>query len=337
MPLLTRWLLDTRALWPGTSIEQAAPSALALLSPTEQHEVRRKVYIQDARMSLGSALLKRAYISQTLGIPWRDIKLGRQGDPKHGKPCYVPPDGSPSPIDFNVSHQAGLVTLVGCDNRSGSRVYVGADIVCVNERDDYRTIDADGFDGWVDIYGEVFGEEERWDMKYNVAPDVVRLLDGTEVGGDELGRHDRVCRREQQCKIRAKDGVEKTVSGELIVEAKLRRFYAFFCYKEAYIKLEGEALLADWLRELEFKNVRAPRAGTVARCSTHGTWGERVEDVEVWLKGVRVEDTKMELQAFEENFMLGTAVKMGRNVQIDELAAWKKLSLELDVLACASV
>ncbi|KAI7299278.1 hypothetical protein KC315_g17692, partial [Hortaea werneckii] len=113
----------------------------------------------------------------------------------------------------------------------------------------------------------------------------------------------------------------------------LRRFYTYFCYKEAYIKLAGEALLAPWLRQLEFSNVRSPRPGTQARCSTHGTWGEEVDDVEVRLHGRPVDDVRMKIQAFEENFMLSTAIQGA--VEGLKIPAFQKLDLQADVMAFA--
>ncbi|KAL0256215.1 hypothetical protein SLS55_008607 [Diplodia seriata] len=308
---LTYWLLDTRSLWPGDRIDQAQQAAdvLNLLSPEEQESVRRKHFIQDARLSLGSALLKRAFIAKVTGAPWHEIRFGRAGDPVHGKPCYVSEDGKPvSEVTFNVSHQAGLVALVGSTVPGAE---LGVDIVCVNERNDFRVIDQDGFDGWVDIYEEIFSAEESWDMKYNL--DSVQLLDGSILTSAELGRNDRCCRRNQPLTADRKleNGRTETVTfdSDLVVDAKLRRFYTFWCYKEAYIKLTGEALMASWLKQLEFKHVRAPAPGTVARCSTHGTWGEKVDDVEVWLHGKRVEDVRMEIQAFGEDRMISIAVK----------------------------
>jgi 4'-phosphopantetheinyl transferase len=90
-------------------------------------------------MSLGSALLKRLFVHQTLDVPWKDIKFGRKRDPKHGKPCALlapttpHPSPLPAPIEFNVSHQAGLVALVGC-KADILDAELGVDIVCVNER-----------------------------------------------------------------------------------------------------------------------------------------------------------------------------------------------------------
>ncbi|ORY12988.1 hypothetical protein BCR34DRAFT_481809 [Clohesyomyces aquaticus] len=329
-PKLTCWLLDTRSLWPGDKISQSASEALQLISPQERENVVRKYHIADAKMSLASALLKRLYIHKTLNVPWKEIRFGRKRDPKHGKPCALLADGkTPVPIEFNVSHQAGLVALVGCDSAD---VEVGVDIVCVNERNDYRLIDSEGFDGWVDVYAEIFSQEESWDMKYNV--DTFQLLDGTEVTPEMLGRYDRCCARNQELVATLPNGERRKFSSDLLIDAKLRRFYTFWCYKEAYIKLDGEALLAKWIKELEFKGTRAPKAGTVARCSTHGVWGERVGDTEVWLKGKLLRDTRMEIQAFEEDYMISVAVKPSQDLP-EVLTKFVGLHLEEDVMEVA--
>lgn len=312
-------------------------------------------------MSLGSALLKRLFVHKALGIPWKDIKFARKRDPVHGKPCALLSSSSTelAPLEFNVSHQAGLVALVGCKTEE-LNAELGVDIVCVNERNDYRTIDADGFDAWVDIYSEIFSHEESFDMKYNGAS--FPLLDGTMVTPEMLqaGRYDRCVRRHQKLRAKLNTGEEKTFDSELLIDAKLRRFYTFWCYKEAYIKLDGEALLAQWIPQLEFKNVRAPLPGTVARCSTHGTWGERAGDAEVWFTkakgkggpaGVetqnmregedkRLEDTRVEIQAFEEAFMIGVAAKMkdgspeGQKLPA-ELTKFVSLDIEADLMDIA--
>jgi 4'-phosphopantetheinyl transferase len=280
-------------------------------------------------MSLASALLKRLYISKTLGVPWKDIRFGRKRDPKHGKPCYLLPDGKPAPIEFNISHQAGIVALVGC---ATNEIELGVDITCVNERNDYRVIDTEGFDGWVDIYEEIFSGEEIWDMKYNTDP--FKLLDGTEVTAEMLGRSDRCCQRNRYLRATLPSGEERGFSSDLLIDAKLRRFYTYWCYKEAYIKLDGEALLAPWIAELEFKHVRAPTPGTVARCSTHGSWGERVTDAEVWLKGKRLEECRIEIQAFEEDFMISVAATP-RALLPESLTSFERLHLEEEIMEYA--
>jgi 4'-phosphopantetheinyl transferase len=324
---------DTPSTSTSSNPSQAS-DVLPLLSPDEQETVLRKMFIADAKMSLASALLKRLYISRALSIPWKQVKLTRKGDVKHGKPCAVFPSSASSvEIDFNVSHQNGLVSLIGWKGESSKQVQVGTDIVSVNERDDYRTIDSEGFETWIDIYTEIFSEQERWDMKYNI--DYLTLLNGRHIPGSQLNRLDRCCSRNIPLSITLPSGEKEEFSSDLIIEAKLRRFYAYFCYKEAFIKLTGEALLAPWLTDLEFQGVRSPLPGTQARCSTHGTWGERVGDVEVVLHGEKVEDVRMSLQAFEEEFMVATAVK-GEGVERVEVPEWRKLDLESEVLVFAT-
>ncbi|PSN72174.1 4'-phosphopantetheinyl transferase, partial [Corynespora cassiicola Philippines] len=323
---LTCWLLDTRNIWLGDKISQSASEALQLISEDEHENCTRKYRIADAKMSLASALLKRLFVSKTLGIPWKDVRYSRRRDPQHGKPCALLPDGKPAPIEFNVSHQAGLVALVGCRT---DQVELGVDIVCVNERNDYRLIDQEGFDGWVDVYQEIFSQEESWDMKYNVDP--FKLLDGTEVTSEMLGRDDRCCVRDKVLTATLPDGSKRKFSSDLLIDAKLRRFYTYWCFKEAYIKLDGEALLAKWIKELEFKGVRAPTPGTVARCSTHGTWGEKVSDTEVWLKQKRLEDVRIEIQSFEEDFMISVAAKPSQLLP-ESLTGFTSLHLDSEVM-----
>lgn len=316
--------------FPDSPPAQAAHE-LQLISPAEREAVTRKYHVADARMSLASALLKRLFVSKTLGIPWTQVRYGRKRDPTHGKPCALLPDGSQAPIEFNVTHQNGLVALVGCNDPDAE---LGVDLVCTNERVDYayKLIDREGLDGWVDIYEDIFSDEEMWDMKYNVDP--FPLLDGTEITAEMLGRYDRVCKRGQLITATLPSGEMRTFSSDLLIDAKLRKFYVYWCFKEAYIKLDGEALLAKWIRELEFKNVRAPRQGSPARCAVYGTWGERVCDSEAWLKRKRLLDVRLEIQSFEENFMIGVAAKPADRLP-EYLTDFTNLHLEHDVLEFA--
>ncbi|KAJ4383271.1 hypothetical protein N0V86_001316 [Didymella sp. IMI 355093] len=291
-------------------------------------------------MSLASALLKRLFVHKNLGIPWKDITFGRKRNPKHGKPCALlpPPHHGPAPCEFNISHQAGLVALVGCKTEELD-AELGIDIVCVNERNEGKMIEEEGFEAWIDMYAEIFSHEETFDMKYNTSP--FPLLDGTIVTPEMLGRHDRCCSRGEELAVTLLDGSERKFSSDLLIDAKLRRFYTFWCYKEAYIKLDGEALLATWIPELEFKHVRAPRPGTPARCSTHGVWGERISDAEVWFKQAHMRDCRVEIQAFEESFMIGVAAKE-RKWESEAaglpqvLTEFRTLHLEEDVLQIAT-
>lgn len=282
-------------------------------------------------MSLASALLKRAFVCKTFRVPWYSVKFARKGNPLHGKPAYIFPNGSIAAVDFNISHQAGIVVLMGTSTKG---VEVGVDVTCVNERNDFRSIDKEGWDSWVDIYEEVFSEEELWDMKYNV--DRVTLLDGYDLDPEEVGRHDRCLTRDQELSIRLKNGQVRYASSELIIDAKLRRFYTYYAYKEGYIKLVGEGLLATWLKDLEFRNVRSPKQGVVMRCSTHGAWGGRVDDVEVWLHGRRVTDVTMEMHAYEEDILICTAAKRSDGKPVGPHPSFTRLDLEQDILHYAN-
>ena len=90
-----------------------------------------------------------------------------------------------------------------------------------------------------------------------------------------------------------------------------------------------EALLALWLKELEFRNVKVPMAYTQlpADAQRNGEWGETCTDVEIWFRGDRVTDVKLEIQAFREDYMVATA---SSNIEVD-LAAFKELSVKEDV------
>lgn len=223
-----------------------APGPLALLSPAEQSKAAKYHFLRDAKLSLASSLLKRAFAARALALPWPSLAFDRAQDPTHGKPRVAPaclPPGTPAP-DFNVSHQAGVVTLGGVDARAGA---VGVDVTCVHERDDGAFIAREGFGAWIDMHADVFSGADVAAMK---AP------------------------------------AER--------EARVRRFYAYWGLKEAYVKLVGEALLAPWLQEVEFKGVRVP--GAAGRGGEGWPWGERVRGVEVWRGGVRVEGVECWLQ-----------------------------------------
>ena len=72
--------------------------------------------------------------------------------------------------------------------------------------------------------------------------------------------------------------------------------------------MTGEALLAPWLKDLEFKNVKVPLPASHGLDAPQGgQWGQICGDVEIWLRGSRVTDVTMELQAFGEDYMIGTA------------------------------
>ena len=225
----------------------------------------RYYHTADRCMALGSALLKRLAITSLVPTePFRTIQVGR--DTPQAKPTHRPLSPSTHAVQFNVSHQAGLVVLVArYDVSSRGHLGVGIDVVCTAERDDATKVAAAGsFTAWLADYAEVFSAREIADLQ---AP----LPDGSTAA------------------------------------ALLRRFYALWALREAYVKLSGEALLAPWLRQLEFRDLRAPPP------VKEGAWSsdeERVRSVEVWRGRERVRDVAVELCAFGRDYMVATAVQV---------------------------
>jgi len=112
--------------------------------------------------------------------------------------------------------------------------------------------------------------------------------------------------------------------------------------KEAYIKMTGEALLANWLRDLEFRNVRPPSPSRATDNGGAGAWGETVKGFEIYRRGERVQGVKVELQAFEEGYMIATSVSVlqyqsvNANIAGKQFENFEQLDLERDVYPAAA-
>ena len=264
-----RWLLDVQDLWktpfdgaePFKSTEhwatgQAAQRALDLLPPPEQAKVLKFYRQSDAKLCLGSCLLKRRAISDAVGIGWADVIIGEDSN---RKPYYRPSASGAKIMEFNVSHHGTLVALVGC---IGGETKLGVDIVRMNWEKDYTKVLEEGFDSWTKTYEMVFSDQEVQDIAHYVPP--------------------------------------QSTSKQEEIRAKLRHFYAHWCMKEAYVKMTGEALLASWLKALEFRNVQVPAP------AADGEWGESCSDVEIWFYGERVRNVKLDIQAFKDDYMIAT-------------------------------
>ena len=172
-----RWVLDVNTLWntplggdePFKSTEiwatgDDARSALNLLAADERSKVLKFYRHTDAKLSLGSCLLKRRAIAETCKVPWEDV-LVSQDDNK--KPCYRPADSKNPTLEFNVSHHGTLVALVGC---SGNQTRVGVDIVEINWERDYPKVREIGFEAWAKVYEMVFSDREVADITNYVPP-----------------------------------------------------------------------------------------------------------------------------------------------------------------------
>ncbi|EEA26006.1 4'-phosphopantetheinyl transferase NpgA/CfwA [Talaromyces marneffei ATCC 18224] len=341
---LTRWYIDTRHL---TNTTEDLP-LITTLQESDQTAVRKYLRLPDRHMSLASSLLKYLFIHRTCRIPWAEVIISRTPKP-HQRPCFIPSGHESRPatqipaVEFNVTHQASFVALAGCVvpstaetevQRDGAAaaaaaatqaaVYstpepssapipsvpqVGIDVTCVDEpgrRRDKAPKTLRDVTDFIDIFKEVFSQRELDTMKKAASFSSTRPL-------------------------------------AEIIKSALRLFYAYWALKEAYIKMTGEALLAPWLRELEFTNVVAPPP--VADDETD-KWGDPYTGVQTWLYGKRVEDVRVELVAFEADYMVATAARganLGQAVKGgvagSEMDPWKVLvsvDIEKDVRPCAT-
>ncbi|XXH02283.1 hypothetical protein Hte_008653 [Hypoxylon texense] len=277
-----QYLVDTRDLWPRATktkdLENEASRALALLTEEEQKGVLRYYFVPDAKMSLASHLLKHWVVSKYAGVPWWDTKLTR--DP-NGKPIYVDPATGKQPVFFNVSHQAGLVALVAVAGYGG-QADVGTDVVCTSERRtrDHRIVNTEGWSKFVDMHADVFGRLEASYLKGDLL--------STQPGLPELAR------------------------GEQIVDFKLRCFYTLWCLREAYVKMTGEALLASWLKDLNFRRFRAPEPGARFEQLPDAEAVEKqeiIKDHEITFHGKRVEEANICLRSLGPDYMTCSAIR----------------------------
>lgn len=316
-----------------------ASRALSFLSPSEQASVLKYYHVKDAKMSLASQLLKHLVISKYCRVPWRKTAFSRDA---RGKPFW-PPTNSDSKdyvkIAFNVSHQAGLVSMIAVIGGEGD-VEVGTDIVCVNERldHDYRHIEKEGFFSWIDIYADVFAESEVDFMK--LAPVNLDLGNGVELkgfGNDILSS----CQwRNAKLEIEAIVGepgkaIAVTLDSNVVIDAKMRRFYAMWCLREAYVKMTGEALLAPWLKELEILDVEAPAENKSIQDPASLGKGQVAKEFRINFNRKPVTNVMMELTALGKNYMVAGSARSanGRDISSLQMGEWKLLDLESDVLA----
>ncbi|KAG5928912.1 hypothetical protein E4U53_002557 [Claviceps sorghi] len=207
---------------------------------------------------------------------------------EHTKPVFRLPDGA-EPLVFNVSHQAGLVCLVAVYGPPAG-VSVGVDVACPSERRerDHALVAGEGWSAFVGMHDSVFSPGES------------ARLRGLSAGG---------------------------AGAEADVDARLGYFYALWCLREAYVKMTGEALLAEWLGELELRNFAPP-----ARESPAGDKGRR--GLEIWFRGARVEDVDMRIEWSLDEYMICTAVRGNQHGGLDFGHEWTLLDMD-EVLAAA--
>ncbi|KAH6854845.1 hypothetical protein B0I37DRAFT_410898 [Chaetomium sp. MPI-CAGE-AT-0009] len=274
-PIIAQWILDTRTWYPEVTqtkeLETHAARAFALLPPASRAPILRYHHARDAKMALASALLKHYAVARLARTGWSaTVATGFTRDART-KPVYVDPATGAQPVAFNVSHQAGVVAIVA--------VEVGVDVVCTSERRarDHAMLAGEGWPAFVDMHADVFAPGEVAYLKHRV------LAGGLGAG--------------------AGAGAATTY------DAKLRAFYTLWALREAYVKLTGDALLADWLKELEFRGFQPPKPTAGWDVPAREEEGEVVREIGIWFRGRRVDDVNMCLRSMGEDFMIATAVR----------------------------
>lgn len=153
------------------------------------------------------------------------------------------------------------------------------------------------------------------------------------------------------------------------IDHRLRRFYTYWALKEAYIKMTGEALLAPWLRQLEFADVVAPDPGPTAPQPTVGTtssghsnaarasFGVPYTDTKILLHGQEMHDVRIEVVGLGEEYLFATAARgrtVGRNSasnaetgpagsdslpredDVDNWTPFRAIDIDADIAPCAT-
>ena len=270
------------------SVTPAPARALAVLSTKESAAVLRFYRPEDAALALGSCLLKRLAVVRGVGATWVEAGRGMEKE-KGGKPIWRGEESEDNEFEFNVSHHGNMVVLVadtGRKNGLNRSRRVGIDIVKIDVPKDTLAVKREKtWENWVRIFADVMPEVE-----------VIRIIGGEGAEG----------------------------RGQESLEDRLRRFYTFWGLREAYVKMSGEALVAPWLKELEFRNVTVPSKGR------ENTWGDSFRGVEVWLSGKRVENVGVELQALGAEYIVATVIE--RVFDMEEFAAFEDVDVERDVI-----
>lgn len=337
----------------GSLRRQKASRALgALLTDEARASVLRYFHVRDAKMALASLLLKHLVVARCAGVDWEHTRLTRD---EHTKPVYrEPEDGSGSgsgsgpgsgscrPVAFNVSHQAGLVVLAavyGGDERHGADVGgffdVGVDIVAPSERRgrDHKIVADEGSWGrFVDMHADVFAAGEGEYLKHQVlsvvspgrmpprraSPEVTpAALPG--VASNSLGLSSASSTASAFASTSGSYPSPGPGPATNLLDLKLRCFYTLWCLREAYVKMTGEALLAPWLSELEFRRFQpppplpsplpSPRSPTSLSTDLRQDAAATVTTHDIRFRGRAVDDVNMCLRALGDDYMACTAIR----------------------------
>ncbi len=268
-----RWVVDVDQLWPQTSSSATRPLT-DHWAPNEAVQAALNRLSQDEK-----AKVLRFHFTSDAKMSLASCLLKRRAITQI---CEVPwheanvtLDSNKKPLFVPEGEATGKTIALNVSHHGGlvalaacpgSATKLGIDIVSMSWAN-IATVARQGFETWVRMFEAVFSDRELNDIVNFVPP--------------------------ESCDPQAE------------IAAKLRHFNLHWAMKEAYVKMTGEGLLAPWLKDLEFLNVRTPRHANERNLESE--YGEAICDVEIYLYSERVRDVKLEVQAFRDGFLAAAA------------------------------
>lgn len=268
-----RWLVDVDQLWPQTSSSATRPLTV-YWAPDEAVQTALNRLPQDEK-----AKVLRFHFTSDAKMSLASCLLKRKAITQI---CEVPwheanvtLDNNKKPYFVPGGEKTGKTVALNVSHHGGlvavaacpgSATKLGIDIVSMSQAN-IATVARQGFETWVRTFEAVFSDRELNDIVHFVPP--------------------------ESCDPQAE------------IATKLRHFYLHWAMKEAYVKMTGEGLVARWVKDLEFLNVRTPKHAN--ELNLESEYGEALCDVEIYLYSKRVDDVKLEVQAFRDGFLVVAA------------------------------
>lgn len=242
-------------------------------------------------MSLLSALLKRLVIARTYpSLPWSQCTYTRD---ERTKPVFYYPLASRSQsLKFNVSHQAGLVVLLAANPDLQA-----ADL----QAGDVHDVEGHATDINADLGVDVVCPSERASRDHEMIT--------KEGWANYVEIHDSVLSEDEAARLKAVQGP---------IDVKLGYFYTLWCLREAYVKMTGDALLATWLKDLDFRYFAPPGRPSIQQPGRH---------LEIWMGNEQDTNVAVALDWYLDNeFMIASTCR--GSMQKHHLAQYQFLDLE---------
>ncbi|PHH65217.1 hypothetical protein CDD81_3076 [Ophiocordyceps australis] len=340
-----KWVLDTRSLWPEAKetkqLVHEASRAMALLTAGERANVLRYYFVRDAKMALGSALLKRLAIARLARVSWRESARWRR-ESRSGKPIFCKAksgaaadddDGDDDDVDDDDGGNKFVLDLADAaapHDQGASPTWRGCSedeplVFNVSHQAGVVVVVAiahapPGTALGLDIVCPLERRARDVGILTNPDHDVSALGQGSEQRPGHkdgwptfIAIHDSVLSPLETARLRQ---LSAATHGP---NRRLAYFYALWCLREAFVKMTGEALLAPWLHLLEMRHFAPPDEADAP-------------ELEVWFQGTRATDVQMKLEELLHDYMVSVAVRWGQTAEPDLYARieqpWTHLDME---------